>query len=187
MSGVSYQTPEGKSKRTVYLNLQNYANNSTIQANGGSKSLSTTPLDKSIKSTQVYHSVKTRSAVDEQANSNGKHSREPSYELPSASFASNGPSNSNENVKIYVRVRPIHNSENYSGRCLDIHGKNWIKVVTLSNTYKRFSFDSIFDESYSDQLFFEKSCLPTLSDFLAVKNGTILAFGQTGTGLNIVI
>ncbi|XP_015190874.1 PREDICTED: kinesin-like protein KIF3A [Polistes dominula] len=94
-----------------------------------------------------------------------------------------------ENVRVVVRVRPLNGKE------LDGHSKNIIKVdalnseITINNPNaahgeppKVFSFDAVFDTDSTQVDIYNETARPIVDKVLQGYNGTILAYGQTGTG-----
>ncbi|XP_043487235.1 kinesin-like protein KIF3A [Polistes fuscatus] len=94
-----------------------------------------------------------------------------------------------ENVRVVVRVRPLNGKE------LDGHSKNVIKVDTLNSEItvnnpnavhgeppKVFSFDAVFDTDSTQVDIYNETARPIVDKVLQGYNGTILAYGQTGTG-----
>ncbi|XP_046435155.1 kinesin-like protein KIF3A isoform X1 [Neodiprion virginianus] len=94
-----------------------------------------------------------------------------------------------ENVRVVVRVRPLNGKE------LDGHCKNITKVDSLNSEIlvenphaapgeppKLFSFDAVFDTDSSQVDIYNETARPIVDKVLQGYNGTILAYGQTGTG-----
>ncbi|XP_051166326.1 kinesin-II 85 kDa subunit [Leptopilina boulardi] len=94
-----------------------------------------------------------------------------------------------ENVRVVVRVRPLHGKE------LDQHCKIITKVDTLNAEItvenanatqgeppKVFSFDAVFDTNTSQVDIYNETARPIVDKVLQGYNGTIFAYGQTGTG-----
>lgn len=94
-----------------------------------------------------------------------------------------------ENVRVVVRVRPLNSKE------LDAHSKNIIDVdalngeITIENTNaahgeppKVFSFDAVFDTDSTQVDIYNETARPIVDKVLQGYNGTIFAYGQTGTG-----
>lgn len=98
------------------------------------------------------------------------------------------------NIQVYLRMRPM------VGRCLwhSVTGKDnktfvtnvpRVEVSTLHNakTEYKFQFDGIFDQDASQEDVFQNVALPVVDDALRGINGTIFAYGQTGTGKTYTI
>lgn len=94
-----------------------------------------------------------------------------------------------ENVRVVVRVRPLNGKE------LDQHCKIITRVDTLnaeitvenSNAAhgeppKVFSFDAVFDTNSTQVDIYNETARPIVDKVLQGYNGTIFAYGQTGTG-----
>lgn len=88
-----------------------------------------------------------------------------------------------------VRVRPLN------GRELDGHCKNIIQVDTINSEIlvecpnathcepqKIFSFDAVFDTDSTQVDIYNETARPIVDKVLHGYNGTIFAYGQTGTG-----
>lgn len=94
-----------------------------------------------------------------------------------------------ENVRVVVRVRPLNGKE------LDGHCKKIVKVdrlnseITVENPNavhgeppKVFSFDATFDDDSTQVDIYNETARPIVDKVLQGYNGTIFAYGQTGTG-----
>ncbi|XP_040159592.1 kinesin-like protein KIF3A [Anopheles arabiensis] len=94
-----------------------------------------------------------------------------------------------ENVRVVVRVRPMDKSE------LDVGSQNVIKVdksnrsITVvkpnansSEPPKVYYFDNVFGEDSTQIDLYVDTARPIVDKVLEGYNGTILAYGQTGTG-----
>jgi kinesin family protein 3/17 len=94
-----------------------------------------------------------------------------------------------ENVQVVVRVRPMNSKE------LDDHCQIIVFVDTISNTIsiynsnatceepaKIFSFDAVFDSKSTQVDIYNETARPIIDKVLQGYNGTIFAYGQTGTG-----
>ncbi|XP_043280889.1 kinesin-like protein KIF3A isoform X2 [Venturia canescens] len=94
-----------------------------------------------------------------------------------------------ENVRVVVRVRPLNGKE------LDGHSKNIVRVDTLNSEItvenpnaaqgeppKVFSFDAVFDIDSTQVDIYNETARPIVDKVLQGYNGTIFAYGQTGTG-----
>ncbi|KAJ8668704.1 hypothetical protein QAD02_010367 [Eretmocerus hayati] len=94
-----------------------------------------------------------------------------------------------ENVRVVVRVRPLNTKE------LEILSQNVVSVDNLNNIItvknphassdeppKSFSFDAVFDTRTSQVDIYNETARPILDKVLQGYNGTIFAYGQTGTG-----
>ncbi|XP_069681016.1 kinesin-like protein KIF3A isoform X2 [Periplaneta americana] len=94
-----------------------------------------------------------------------------------------------ENVRVVVRVRPLNEKEIESGY------RQITKVDTVNNTIcvenpqaaegeppKTFTFDVVFDTDSRQMDVYNETARPIVDKVLLGYNGTILAYGQTGTG-----
>ena len=92
-----------------------------------------------------------------------------------------------ESVKVVVRCRPLGNKEMEEQReCIvnvDMNA-NFIQVYNPQNIkeIKSFTFDHTYDWRATQQLIFNQTALPILESIMEGYNGTIFAYGQTGTG-----
>eukprot|EP00834_Sanchytrium_tribonematis_P005271 NODE_308_length_10101_cov_0.990102.p2 type:complete len:584 gc:universal NODE_308_length_10101_cov_0.990102:3593-5344(+) len=90
-----------------------------------------------------------------------------------------------ETVKVIVRVRPFSVKEKSEGHS-DIIGSNEVEAsISITdpklNNARQFIFDSVFG-SESNQMQVYSSARPVIMSVLDGYNGTIFAYGQTGTG-----
>jgi len=94
-----------------------------------------------------------------------------------------------ECVKVAIRCRPINEEEKKNGnrRCVffDIQ-RGEISVRKLDNKENEapriFYFDRVYDDTTKQEVLFKESALPILNDVIQGYNGTMFAYGQTGTG-----
>lgn len=116
------------------------------------------------------------------------------------------------NFKVVVRVRPMVEREHTSERCINVDSKHAITVVKADDTVdsrpttardrrpsltssrrpstasssrneeQHFAYDRVFDEGIEQEDIYEQSCRPIVLSVLEGYNGTVLAYGQTGTG-----
>jgi hypothetical protein len=90
-----------------------------------------------------------------------------------------------DNVKVYVRIRPqpqddLHASASSSISAIskkEIHFNNG-----LDNGGKKFSVDSVFGTTSTQNNIFVQVGKPVVDSALQGYNGTVLAYGQTGSG-----
>ncbi len=92
-----------------------------------------------------------------------------------------------ESVKVVVRCRPLGNKEMEEQReCIcNVDMKVCsIQVYNPQNIkdIKSFTFDHTYDWHATQQLIFNQTALPILESIMEGYNGTIFAYGQTGTG-----
>ncbi|KAL3270565.1 hypothetical protein HHI36_021102 [Cryptolaemus montrouzieri] len=92
-----------------------------------------------------------------------------------------------ENVRVFIRVRPLNKKETSEDR------KNVVLVDTAENLIvlnkdgngekrKPYKFDQIFAESSTQMDLYRVIAAPIVEKVLQGFNGTIFAYGQTGTG-----
>ena len=92
-----------------------------------------------------------------------------------------------ETVKVVTRTRPLNSNElsRNSKGCLD-HAINLNQItITHPNEHdnqKTFTFDIIFDSSHAQKEIYDKCAFSLIENVLVGYNGTIFAYGQTGTG-----
>lgn len=83
-----------------------------------------------------------------------------------------------ENVRVAVRCRPVIASEGKDEICVQVHPE----TSTVEVQGRRFAFDRVFDlESTQDSLYIE-AARSIVDSVLEGYNGTVFAYGQTGTG-----
>ncbi|KAL8439254.1 hypothetical protein Efla_005731 [Eimeria flavescens] len=98
------------------------------------------------------------------------------------------------NIQIYLRMRPM------AGRCEwhSVIGKDGRTLITKlprdeasaghnALTEYKFHFDGIFDQGATQEEVFQGVAVPVVDDALRGINGTIFAYGQTGTGKTYTI
>ncbi|KAM9495958.1 kinesin-like protein KIF3C [Clarias gariepinus] len=94
-----------------------------------------------------------------------------------------------ESVKVAVRCRPLSRKEEASGydSILDMDVK--LGQVALRNPRappgepdKTFTFDAVYDATSKQSDLYDESVRPLVDSVLCGFNGTVLAYGQTGTG-----
>ncbi|XP_037606470.1 kinesin-like protein KIF3C isoform X2 [Sebastes umbrosus] len=99
---------------------------------------------------------------------------------------------SSESVKVVVRCRPLNRKEEHGGPAA---GGSIVKMdlrlgqVILRNPrapssepQKTFTFDAVYDANSKQRDLYDESVRPLIDSVLAGFNGTIFAYGQTGTG-----
>lgn len=106
----------------------------------------------------------------------------------------NGPvmskNKSSESVKVVVRCRPLNQREDSSGPPggiiqMDLRlGQVILRNprAAASEPQKTFTFDGVYDASSKQRDLYDESVRPLVDSVLAGFNGTIFAYGQTGTG-----
>ncbi|XP_071388548.1 kinesin-like protein KIF3C isoform X2 [Centroberyx affinis] len=97
---------------------------------------------------------------------------------------------SSESVKVVVRCRPLNRKEESNGPVGGILQMDLrLGQVVLRNPrappsepQKTFTFDAVYDANSKQRDLYDESVRPLIDSVLAGFNGTIFAYGQTGTG-----
>lgn len=93
---------------------------------------------------------------------------------------------SEENIKCYLRCKPLTQSEEELGaNCISISEDHKIVRIDCSSVTKpekKFYLDHIFPGDSTQSEIFSSICIPMLDSFLQGYNCTIFAYGQTGAG-----
>ncbi|CAF0918185.1 unnamed protein product [Rotaria sp. Silwood1] len=112
--------------------------------------------------------------------------------MPRTTTASN--KGKDESVRVVVRCRPMSDQEQESGceRVVDIDGQRRqisIRRSTVEfsqrntdDTVHAFFFDSVYDWNSQQKDVYDQTARPLVDSVLEGFNGTIFAYGQTGTG-----
>uniref|UniRef100_A0A0B7ATH0 Kinesin-like protein n=1 Tax=Arion vulgaris TaxID=1028688 RepID=A0A0B7ATH0_9EUPU len=94
-----------------------------------------------------------------------------------------------ECVKVVVRCRPLNEKEiaDGHGRVVDMNVKRGVVEVKNpksgdSESLKKFTFDSVYDWSSKQRDLYDETFYELVDSVLKGFNGTIFAYGQTGTG-----
>ncbi|XP_026314392.1 kinesin-like protein KIF3A [Hyposmocoma kahamanoa] len=94
-----------------------------------------------------------------------------------------------ENVRVVVRVRPMDQREKLEGayNCVSVDGVNNTIAVTRNNVNppeppRVYAYDAVFDYNTSQMDIYVQTASPIVEEVLKGYNGTIFAYGQTGTG-----
>lgn len=91
-------------------------------------------------------------------------------------------------MKVAVRCRPMSSDEVQAGYETIVHIKPERGEVIVTNTKdvgekeRVFSFDLTFEQTCKQKDVFDHAALPIVESVLEGYNGTIFAYGQTGTG-----
>ncbi|XP_032682727.1 kinesin-like protein Klp61F [Odontomachus brunneus] len=99
----------------------------------------------------------------------------------------NSKKDKNQHIQVFVRVRPINNSERVgkSLSVLELPSNNKEVVVRerpLDKHTKKFTFDKVFGPTSKQIDVYDAVVNPLLEEVLAGYNCTVFAYGQTGTG-----
>ncbi len=92
-----------------------------------------------------------------------------------------------ESVKVCVRCRPMSQEEMNKGHQVVVEltkrsGEIFVRRPYAEEAPKQFTFDSVFDWTSTQQEIYEETSAPIIANVLEGYNGTIFAYGQTGTG-----
>ncbi|XP_061725887.1 kinesin-like protein KIF3A isoform X3 [Cydia pomonella] len=94
-----------------------------------------------------------------------------------------------ENVRVVVRVRPMDEREKLEGApcCVSVDAVHGTVAVTRSNAVppeppRVYAYDAVFDWTTSQMDIYVQTASPIVEQVLKGYNGTIFAYGQTGTG-----
>ncbi|XP_013146573.1 PREDICTED: kinesin-like protein KIF3A isoform X2 [Papilio polytes] len=94
-----------------------------------------------------------------------------------------------ENVRVVVRVRPMDQREKMEGsyNCVSVDSVNNTIAVTRSNASppeppRIYAYDAVFDYDTSQMDIYVQTASPIVEQVVRGYNGTIFAYGQTGTG-----
>ncbi|CAH8831112.1 unnamed protein product [Trichobilharzia szidati] len=99
-----------------------------------------------------------------------------------------------ETVKVVVRCRPLNERETLAGyeKCVFVDVPN--ATIEVRNPKgkpdeapRRFTFDLVYDENSTQRDLFDESFRDLITSVLEGFNGTIFAYGQTGTGKTFTI
>nr|AUN27681.1 kinesin-like protein KIF3A [Phascolosoma esculenta] len=94
-----------------------------------------------------------------------------------------------DNVRVVVRCRPMNEKEKASGCKMTVKIDGVQGTTTVTNPHathgeppKTFTFDTVFDTDCKQVDVYNKVARPIVDFVLEGYNGTIFAYGQTGTG-----
>ena len=92
-----------------------------------------------------------------------------------------------ETVRVCVRCRPLNSKEKADGRDRIVNIDTKAGSITLaaagsSEPPKNFTFDNTYDESNSQEYIYQQTAARIVDSVLEGFNGTVFAYGQTGTG-----
>uniref|UniRef100_A0AAG5D6J0 Kinesin motor domain-containing protein n=1 Tax=Anopheles atroparvus TaxID=41427 RepID=A0AAG5D6J0_ANOAO len=93
----------------------------------------------------------------------------------------------NQNVQVYVRVRPTNNREKLirSQEVVEVVSSRELQLKTSaydSRTTKKFTFDRAFAPNSKQNEVYQAVVAPYIEEVLSGFNCTVFAYGQTGTG-----
>ncbi|XP_072182236.1 kinesin-II 95 kDa subunit-like [Diadema setosum] len=94
-----------------------------------------------------------------------------------------------ESVKVIIRCRPLNDKEKGQGfeRVVEMDTKRGVVEVrnpkgTPGEPKKSFTFDTVYDWNSKQRDLYDETFRPLVESVLQGFNGTIFAYGQTGTG-----
>ena len=100
-------------------------------------------------------------------------------------------SSKSECIKVAIRCRPMSKNEIKDGReCVVKMIENKGEILIQKSTDdvpKVFTFDKVYDWNSSQETIFNDTAFPIIENVLLGYNGTIFAYGQTGTGKTFTI
>ena len=100
-------------------------------------------------------------------------------------------SNTSKNIKVYCRFRPPNEKElsHSTNNCLILLSPQNLLFTQEKNLEikKEYVFDGLFDINTPKEIFYIKACNPIISKFLLGYNGSIICYGETGTGKTFTI
>ena len=91
-----------------------------------------------------------------------------------------------ECVRVVVRCRPLNSQETADGRgqIVEMDPKSGTCSVLTPNgePAKTFTFDAVYPPHSLQETIYKQTAAPILDSVIEGFNGTIFAYGQTGTG-----
>ena len=92
-----------------------------------------------------------------------------------------------ECVKVVLRCRPMNSTEKEAGRkrVVDMNGATGQIRLTnpqVNEPPKEFTFDGVYNWESKQVDVYDGTCRPIVNQVLEGFNGTVFAYGQTGTG-----
>ena len=94
-----------------------------------------------------------------------------------------------DNVRVSVRSRPISETESTAGHASvievdEINGQIFIsdKHLKHKSSHRMYTFDTVFGPNSKQLDIYNETARPIVNSVLEGYNGTIFAYGQTGTG-----
>ena len=97
----------------------------------------------------------------------------------------NNLTDSKENIKVIVRIRPKIEREFDQGSYIKVDGNSII--TNVKNETKQYTYDYIATEDSSQSEIFEQCARNIADSTLQGYNGTIFVYGQTGAGKTYTI
>jgi hypothetical protein len=94
--------------------------------------------------------------------------------------------NKNETVRVCIRTRPLNSTEVAQGHTGVVktteRGEIFVQRPFVQEPPKQFTFDCCYDHTASQEEIYNNTAATIISNVLEGYNGTIFAYGQTGTG-----
>ncbi|OVA18001.1 Armadillo [Macleaya cordata] len=141
---------------------------------------------------QVPHSSSSSSSAARSSNGHPPLRSKPNSARRSVTPTSRASSNNNDDseparVRVAVRVRPRDaedlNSEADYADCIELQPElKRLKLRKNNWNSESYKFDEVFTESASQRRVYEVVAKPVVESVLNGYNGTVMAYGQTGTG-----
>jgi kinesin family protein 3/17 len=96
-------------------------------------------------------------------------------------------SDKSETVRVVVRCRPLNKKELEDGREQIVHmdptnGTCTVTPPGANEPPKNFTFDAVYAPNTRQEVLYKQSASSIVDSVLQGYNGTIFAYGQTGTG-----
>ncbi|XP_046405675.1 kinesin-II 95 kDa subunit-like isoform X2 [Ischnura elegans] len=93
----------------------------------------------------------------------------------------------NVTITVVVRCRPMSEDEIKEGSTAVVElvpkrGVIYIENPRTESGKMQFTFDAVYDENSKQEAIYDETCRPVTDAVLSGFNGTIFAYGQTGTG-----
>jgi DNA replication protein DnaC len=85
-------------------------------------------------------------------------------------------------VKVVVRCRPLSSQEVKAGNFNVVNVDESRGMISVKNPTREFTFDRTYSQTSKQETIFEHSSQSIVESVLEGYNGTIFAYGQTGTG-----
>lgn len=89
--------------------------------------------------------------------------------------------NNIENVRVFIRIRPLTDAEDNEEKNIMFLDKNSITISKPCNA-RTFKFSKIFGQDSSQMELYRSIAVPIVEKVLRGYNGTIFAYGQSGSG-----
>eukprot|EP00455_Lapot_gusevi_P045945 TRINITY_DN5959_c0_g1_i6.p1 TRINITY_DN5959_c0_g1~~TRINITY_DN5959_c0_g1_i6.p1 ORF type:complete len:726 (-),score=130.19 TRINITY_DN5959_c0_g1_i6:93-2270(-) len=93
-----------------------------------------------------------------------------------------------ESIRVVVRCRPLNSTETKNGNYRIVEMDSRVGSVSVSDPSdqkqppKTFTYDAVYDWNSTQDEVFRETAKPIINSVLEGYNGTIFAYGQTGTG-----